>query len=413
MKIFGDDGFRDVFGKGLLSKNFLNYFFEKLNFFLVKNNISKVVIGFDTRDSYKKIIPIILKNLKINGVIDILDKPVPTPCLGYLSQQNQDSFFIMITASHFHKYFNGFKFFYKGKKLSKLYEKKILLSNLIKKSKLHFTKINHSNKYIKYLSFLNNKFNIDNFKKKILVDFSYGAASSFKNDLTFFKDLKCLNYLYNFNNINLKSGSNYLKKNLKKKLYNKHDFAIAFDGDADRAVFFKKGYGIIEPEKMCIIFSIFLNTKTVVGTKITIPDLKKYLNSIKIKYFQTNVGDRNIIEMQNKKSAKIGFETSGHYSFQHYMDGIYAAGLFLKILKKNPKLIDRILNVKFEYDSFILSHKKKIKLEKKFNFSRVDFLKVLVRKSIWSDTNRIYFFYLKKNKKEFFNLLNQIKKLLK
>ena len=29
MKIFGDDGFRDIFGRGLLSKRFLNFFFLK------------------------------------------------------------------------------------------------------------------------------------------------------------------------------------------------------------------------------------------------------------------------------------------------------------------------------------------------------------------------------------------------
>ena len=160
-------------------------------------------------------------------------------------------------------------------------------------------------------------------------------------------------------------------------------------------------------------FSIFLNTKSVVGTKITNPGLKKILNQIKIKYFQTNVGDRNITNMQTKKRSKIGFETSGHYSFNNYMDGIFASGLFLKILEKNEKLVDEILEINFDYKLQIVSYKNKIDLKKKINFKKYNFLKILIRKSIWSNTKRIYIFYLKNNRKEFFILLNQVKKLLK
>ena len=46
----------------------------------------------------------------------------------------------MITASHFHKRYNGFKFF-KGKKLSKLYEKKILSSKILEYSNFNKTKL--------------------------------------------------------------------------------------------------------------------------------------------------------------------------------------------------------------------------------------------------------------------------------
>ena len=92
MKVFGDDGFRDIFGKGLLSKKYLNYFFSKLNIFLRLLKIKRVTIGYDTRISHKSIILIILKNLNFSGQIEILDKPVPTPCLGYLSKKNKNIF---------------------------------------------------------------------------------------------------------------------------------------------------------------------------------------------------------------------------------------------------------------------------------------------------------------------------------
>ena len=95
------------------------------------------------------------------------------------------------------------------------------------------------------------------------------------------------------------------------------------------------------------------------------------------------------------------------------MDGIFASGLFLKILEKNEKLVDEILEINFDYKLQIVSYKNKIDLKKKINFKKYNFLKILIRKSIWSNTKRIYIFYLKNNRKEFFILLNQVKKLLK
>ena len=36
MKIFGDDGFRDIANSGLMNEAFLNNFFNSLNYFLNK-----------------------------------------------------------------------------------------------------------------------------------------------------------------------------------------------------------------------------------------------------------------------------------------------------------------------------------------------------------------------------------------
>ena len=63
MKIFGDDGFRDKFNQGLLSKNFLYKFFNSLNLFLNKKNLSSIYIAYDTRLSARPILKIILSNV--------------------------------------------------------------------------------------------------------------------------------------------------------------------------------------------------------------------------------------------------------------------------------------------------------------------------------------------------------------
>ena len=69
MKIFGDDGFRDVYGKGLLGKKFLINFFESLNYVIYKKTTKEVVVGYDTRSTCKKILEIIKKKLFLQNFL--------------------------------------------------------------------------------------------------------------------------------------------------------------------------------------------------------------------------------------------------------------------------------------------------------------------------------------------------------
>ena len=195
MKIFGDDGFRDIFGINLLNKNFLDIFFNNLNFLLENIKIKKIIIGYDNRISNKNIIKIILKNIKITENIFVLKTPISTPGLQYLSKKEK-CFGIMITASHFPAKYNGFKFFLYGSKLKKNYEafleKKIFFN---KRYILKYNKKQKIKKIIekKYSNFLNAKSNFD-FKKKILIDGSNGSVSFFKNKLKLFKSSSLINF---------------------------------------------------------------------------------------------------------------------------------------------------------------------------------------------------------------------------
>ena len=401
MKIFGDDGFRDIYGRGLLSKIFLTEFFLRLNNFFIKNKIRKIIIGYDTRNSFINIIKIIIENINYPTVIEILDIPVPSPCVSYLAQKNKSCFLIMITASHFDKKFNGFKFFYKGEKLSKIYETKILNSSKkifsLKKSKVYF-----SDTYKIYIDYINKNFRYSYKLSNVLLDFAFGSAASIASKINFLKNLKKTNYKYNFNNINKNCGSNHLEKNAKVLPFLKFEYCLAYDGDADRLVVYKKNYGIIESEKIILIFLSYLMKKNkinnVVATNIVNPDLLRILKSFRVKVIQTEVGDRNIISNQIKFNSKIGFETSGHYSFNRFMDGIYASGLFIKILKSNKKIIEDILTINFKYKQKKINFKyNKLKMITKIKNKSSNDLKIVIRKSIWENVYRLYIFYIYKD----------------
>ena len=324
----------------------------------------------------------------------------------------------MITASHFNRKFNFFKFFYNGKKLQKNNEKKIInIKNYNEKIKRKKIKISFSRKYSLYEKFINLHFKKIKKNKKVLVDFANGSGATLIKKINFFKRIDKINYNFNFNNINYNCGSNYLDKTSKIVRYKKYDYILALDGDADRLVIFKKNYGLIESEKIAYIFASFLKDKKkhlIISTLISNPGLNRLLKEKKIQLLKTKVGDRNVINLQEKKNALLGFETSGHYSFSNFMDGIYAAGVFLSILSKNEKLILQSLEKNLNYKLYKLNIKnpKKLLQIKKLIKKRNN-LKMLLRKSMWEKIYRLYVFYKQEDKKLFLKTKNYLKFLSK
>lgn len=415
MKIFGDDGFRDKSNKNLLNKIFLNNFFDKLNYLHEQKKIKNIVIGHDTRISKNYILDIILKNLKFTKTMNVINHPISTPGLQYISKL-KNCFGIMITASHFSHEYNGFKFFNNGLKLKKkdenYIEKQIKINKkynlkILKKTKITYINAKH------YINYINNLSKFSS-KEKILIDCANGSLGAYCNRIKILKKTTIVNKSQNGKKINFNCGSNFLDKNLKKNFFKKYNYCIAFDGDADRLLISKKKYGIIEAEKLALIFTLFFLKKkkieSIVSTEITNPWFHAELNKIKIKNIISKVGDRNVVEKKMKNNSFFGFETSGHFSFLNFMDGLIGAINFIKIINENNNLIDYVLKKKINYKKKIFAitktHKKKLKIflrQKKFNN-----IKFTLRSSIWNNYDKLYIFYEQKDLKIYY----EIKKFL-
>ena len=126
----------------------------------------------------------------------------------------------MITASHFHYRYNGFKFFLNGKKISRKFEKKITdkiykknNSNKISKTIKVRVKINP------YINMINKKFSFKN-SFSVLVDCANGSVSSFYKKINFLKNTNIINI--NFKKIILITNvaQIFLKKILKNLITN-------------------------------------------------------------------------------------------------------------------------------------------------------------------------------------------------
>lgn len=412
MKFFGDDGFRDIYGVNFLSRNFLDLFFNNLNFLLQNKKIKKIIIGYDNRTSNKNIIDIILKNIKNIRKILVLKTPISTPGLQYLSKKEK-CFGIMITASHFPAKYNGFKFFVCGSKLTKndevFLEKKISLKKKYIFKNIRRQKIEKINEK-KYIDFLNINSSFE-FKKKILIDGSNGSVSFFKKKLKLFENSKLINFDKNGKKINKNCGSNYFEGNIKKKIFKKYDFSIAYDGDADRFLVAEKKYGLIEAEKIALIFvnyfSNFKKIKNIVMTEIANPWLSEELKVLGIRSIISKVGDRNVVDKVKKYNSFLGFETSGHFSFFNSMDGILASIFFCRIINARSNLIYDILKKKIIYKKAIFGILTKNVIEIKNYISKKE-IKYIIRKSIWNNYYKLYVFY----KKEDLSELKKLKKYL-
>jgi phosphomannomutase len=420
VKIFGDDGFRDRVGQGLLNEKFLNNFFLSLNLFLEQKKIDNLIIGFDTRSSKNKIIKIITKNLFILENIYLLNKPISTPGIQLISKKKK-LFGIMITASHFANNFNGFKFFNCGNKLTKK-DEKLIEKNLLSKKIINYkkkdTKIKKLNSNI-YYKFINKNFKFKN-KKKVIIDCANGSVSAYTNKIKFLHYVSLINTKTRGNLINVKSGSNLLDINYNLNPFKNYDYCLAFDGDADRVVIAKKGYGIIEPEKIALIFASYLDKKNkfkkIIATEIANPWLKLELQKIKKKILFSKVGDRNVIQKKKKYKALFGFENSGHFCFNYTMDGLFTAGLFLKILNSDSTIIDNVLIKQITYYKkiYALSEKYQTKVNDYIRLQNKKYIKVIIRKSIWNNYFKIYIFYNKNSIKQYLKIYDFLKnKVLK
>ena len=423
--IFGDDGFRSVYGNKYMSNKFLNTFSYTLNE-VFRNKIKcKFAIGYDTRFSNKEIFNKITKYLQNN--ITIVDLGIVT--LGQLSYEiNKNKFYIgiMITASHFHYSYNGIKILnHLGEKIEPSFEKRLekkIKSNLnnynnLKFSFQEFRKLHNYNS--NYHLFI--KKNLINLKKRYLIDCANGSASKLFKSIGRIKMFKYINNNSNGKNINLKSGAfYYLKKNLISNL----DYTIHFDGDADRVIIKSKKYGHLSPEFLiflyCYKFKKELKIKKVVASEIVNSSLVKHLNHIGINLYLTKVGDRNVYNKMKKLSADIGFEPSGHYSFNgqtNTMDGIYSFFKFIKILEDEETM--EICNQLFSLRNRIthtfnpknnISTKFLKELNTQLNLAIENKNEyILLRRSIWSSKLKIYYDYeIKNNFKKIRRIINNI-----
>lgn len=129
------------------------------------------------------------------------------------------------------------------------------------------------------------------------------------------------------------------------------DLGVAYDGDADRAVFSTGSGALINGDRMMAIWSVYwkqqgsLRPASVVGTVMSNSGFETYLREQGIELIRTSVGDKYVAQTLDETGGQIGGEQSGHIIFPEYGptgDGLITALQLARVLKRSGSSLDAL-----------------------------------------------------------------------
>jgi phosphoglucosamine mutase len=158
---------------------------------------------------------------------------------------------------------------------------------------------------------------------RIVADCANGAASDLAPVLLrrLGASVSAINDKPDGRNINRDCGSLHLEQLCAAVLDSKADFGVAFDGDADRALFVDEKGSVVDGDATLWIMARHLlaggglENRTVVATLMSNIGLELALGSIDIKLVRTAVGDKYVLEELIRSGSELGGEQSGHVIF--------------------------------------------------------------------------------------------------
>jgi len=301
-----------------------------------------ILIGHDGRISNIEMLDAVSSGIINNQKSIVYVGLVPTDVVYSLSGL-LDLPGVIITASHNPKEYNGLKLCNAGAvpigEHSGLLEIKnnIESINFGEINSFQIEKNNELDLYFEHIQKLVGSEKINN-KIKFGVDGGNGAIGSIFNDLAKIYSFNC-DELYmdvdgNFPNHPADpSNKENLQEIIKLVQENSLDFGVAFDGDADRAVFIDDEGKVVSGSMMTTLIADYLseknnNLKVVYNVNVS-PHALSILESKGVTLFRCKVGHSNIKAMMKELKADFGGEHSAHF---YYKDNYFADSAILTLL---------------------------------------------------------------------------------
>jgi phosphoglucosamine mutase len=192
---------------------------------------------------------------------------------------------------------------------------------------------------------------------EMVVDCGNGAASGLAPEL--FERLGArvvpLCCAPNGRNINLGCGALDVSGLRETVLARGADLGVAFDGDADRAIFVSRSGAIVNGDGVLLLVARSLHNQgrlsgpegypTVVGTVMANLGLERALGAQGIRLLRMPVGDKYVLEEMLRTGAVLGGEQSGHIIFSEYSttgDGLLTALRVLEIMQESGRGLDEL-----------------------------------------------------------------------
>ena len=361
-RLFGTDGIRGVAGQFPLDRETVELIGHSLVTHLTNslNRKPQLVIGRDTRESGPEIELAVVRGALSAGARVRSAGVITTPGVAYVTRTTPFDAGIVISASHNPFRDNGIKIFARsGKKLADEMEQKIeadiskqigsgVSVDDVQGGWLGDQAKNERAYREQYISYLINEIGrgLDLTGLKIGVDCANGAASEIAPRV-FEKlgaEVKVIFAKPDGRNINEGCGSLHLEGLQELVTGQGLDLGIAFDGDADRALFVDATGSLVDGDAtLFILASDFkkrgvLAGNRVVATVMSNIGLELALRERAIELDRAQVGDRYVLEELLTCGAKLGGEQSGHIIFPDISlagDGIITAIELLRAVRES------------------------------------------------------------------------------
>ena len=339
------------------------------HYFRAKQKRPKVLIGRDTRISGNMIESSLVAGLCSVGAKAVLLGVISTPGVAYLTRSAKADAGVVISASHNPFIDNGIKIFSEnGFKLPDTVEEKIEEIILEREpAELHVQphEVGSSTMWEdgieEYISALKETTGKRSFSgMRIILDCAHGAAYHVA-PVVFRRlgvEISTLGIEPNGLNINKGVGSLHTERLQQRVIEEKAFLGVAFDGDADRAIFIDARGDIVDGDQIMAICARKLKSEgklahnTLVATVMSNIGLSIAMEEAGINLVRTAVGDRYVVEKMLEKGYNFGGEQSGHLIFLDHGttgDGVLAALQVLSILVDTGKALHELASIMTSY----------------------------------------------------------------
>jgi phosphoglucosamine mutase len=330
-QLFGTDGIRGVPGKFPLDDATLFRAGRALGKYLRPSESASpavVLIGMDTRESGAHIAGEIAAGLAGAGVSAASAGVITTPGVACLVRQKKFAAGIVISASHNPYHDNGIKLFAaSGMKFPDEIEEQLeaeILSGEIQPAEALWLKADPALD-AEYLEFLRKLVLPGSSMKgmKIVLDCANGAAFRLGPELfhSLGANVVAINVMPDGKNINTDCGSLHPEKLQQRVIAENAALGVAFDGDADRALFVSATGKLVDGDGILLAMARYLKSTgqlkcgRVVSTTMANLGLERVLEAEGLQLARADVGDRYVLEEMIRGGCNLGGEQSGHIIF--------------------------------------------------------------------------------------------------
>ncbi len=352
-KYFGTDGVRGVANKKLTSELALSLGQAAGRWLIETDQVRRVVIGMDTRRSGTMLCSALAAGLCSVGIDVVLLAVAPTPAIAFVARTGDFGMGAIISASHNPAPDNGIKFVgHDGCKLTDEVEERI--EALMEASEpgpvgagvgVVTTDLAALDAYLELLVSVVPE-RLDGMK--VAVDAAHGAGYVLGPRALELLGAEVVLVGADPDGMNINAEGGATKPELIQELTKEvgADVGVAFDGDADRAVFSDEQGRLINGDRTIGIWAAHyqqsgeLVPPIVIGTVMSNGGFAAYMEARGITLERTPVGDKYVAQAIARTGALVGGEQSGHIIFPRRGptgDGLMTMLELLRVLKREGR----------------------------------------------------------------------------